>query len=299
MQRERHELRERVRRFAEVGVWGWMAERRERMDFETLGPRQTAAALRISLADNLTVDERRTIVHDLLASRGIPLADAERDAALSAAARRLKKNVSELTAAERADAIAQAEEAKLNLRHRALLATTLEKARAAKEDSQGNLVLPGPSDLAHWESGKTRIHKGVVSILQQVQGLYSPGFDAKTYQNSFEGDHGSSGFRGRFRSVDLYPRGGPSPNASFGFFNQRNAYDFALAIQQAASAAGGSCMILYNDWLVAREVNKTLGIRVMTNVDNVNTQDRKGVVVPVNLNWHGPLVTHFHVDFAF
>jgi hypothetical protein len=92
-----------------------------------------------------------------------------------------------------------------------------------------------------------------VTILQDVRRLNAPGFEASTYRSSFEGDHASAGF------VDFYPRDGSGLSGGVRFFDQRNAYECALAIHRAASAAGASCMILYNDWLVAREVQPDTG----------------------------------------
>ena len=160
-------------------------------------------------------------------------------------------------------------------------------------------MLPTTADVKGWQADQagTRIHKDIVALMKVLEGQFPKGFSCGTYRNNVEGDHASGGFEGRFRSLDMYPSGGPSriqkPFGELGFFDKQIAFDFAMAIDRAV-AGKGSFQILYNDFEVARELNKVLKNGRMFNQDNV-VADKAG---PKNLNWHGPLVTHFHVDFA-
>ena len=139
-----------------------------------------------------------------------------------------------------------------------------------------------------------KINKNVAEVLQILEAEFPQGFRAGNYPG-----HGGGSFRGRFHSVDMYPNQKTSrvqkPFGEIGFFEKQTAFDFALAIDRAVEKKGGSFQILYNDFVVAREVNKAIKHGIMSNTDNIEYDANKAAT---NLNWHGPLVTHFHVDFV-
>ena len=116
---------------------------------------------------------------------------------------------------------------------------------------------------------------------------FGTGFSASNYA-----DHGGGSFAGRGRSLDLTI---PQRRAD-GFFDAAQAIAFALAIDRAASAVGVEWRVIYDDFSVARAVNERLGQRRIIEVANTS-RNRAGDIT--NINWHGPLVNHFHLDLAF
>jgi hypothetical protein len=302
MQRVRFDLVEDVRNEVAKGTWGWMAERREKLDFDTV--KQKIGGARASLAELLTTDEEKAVVHQVLVDKKKELTPAEvtkvhesAQKAADAAAKKAGKASAPLTDDEKAAAVAKAERERVNAFFSSDSKTALIKARTTKDAA--NLVVPTAADVKGWQADSqgTRIHKDIVALLKVLEKEYPKGFSCGTYRINVEGDHGSAGFQGRFRSLDMYPGGGASrihkPFGELGFFDKQIAYDFAMAIDRAV-AGKGSFQILYNDFPVARELNKVLKNGRVMNIDNV-VVDKAG---PANLNWHGPLVTHFHVDFA-
>ncbi len=311
MQPERHQLVEDVRQAVEIGIWGWMVERREKLDFDTIKKTYTGKAA--SLADILSNAEIRKMVHDILVEAKAELTPEETQkaidaaqAAKDAAAKKKKEEPTPLADEEKAVAIGQAERARLEQQigkgkvKRGELKTREIMARTGKEAA--DLVLPEDVKVKGWgksDRQHTRIHKDVVTILQTLETEFPAGFSAGTYTTNIEGDHASSGFEGRFRSVDMRPKVGLMKTGNpafdkifgFGFFDQQVAFSFALAIDRACGSNGATFQILYNDFIVAREANKVIKNGRIFNVDNV-------VGDGLNLNWHGPLVTHFHVDLA-
>lgn len=103
---------------------------------------------------------------------------------------------------------------------------------------------------------------------------------------------GGWSFAGRGRSLDLTI---PQRRAD-GFFDAAQAITFALAIDRAATAIGVEWRVIYDDFSVARAVNERLGQRRIIEVANTS-RNRAGDIT--NINWHGPLVNHFHIDLAF
>ena len=302
MQRARFDMVDDVRLQVAIGTWGWMTERREKLDFDTI--KQSPTGARASLAELLTDDEQATVVHDILVAKKKELTAAEitrihetAQKAADAAAKKAGKPSTPITDDEKTAAVRKAERDRVKASWAGELKTAMIKARTAKDDA--DLVAPTTSDVKGWDADgqKTRIHKDLVALLKVLEGEFPKGFSAATYRINVEGDHASGGFEGRFRSLDMYPKGGPSrvqkPFGQIGFFDKQVAYDFALAIDRAV-AGKGTYQILYNDFEVARELNKVLKNGRVMNIDNV-VVDKSGVA---NLNWHGPLVTHFHVDFA-
>jgi hypothetical protein len=96
--------------------------------------------------------------------------------------------------------------------------------------------------------------------------------------------HGGLGFAGKGFSADLTISG---PLDQRGFFQPKDAVAFLLQIDATAKAQGARWRVLYNDFRVAEEVNAATGTR---NVGFWGVSDPKG------LNWHGPLILHFHLD---
>src|SRR5258708_5738199 len=160
-------------------------------------------------------------------------------------------------------------------------------------------MVPTRADVKGWEvsASKVRIHKDLVALLKVLETEFPQGFRAGTYSINVEGDHASQGFQGRFRSLDMYPNGGAAREQTgvgeAGVFGQPIAFGFAVAVDPAVGGKG-AVQILYNDFAAARAVHQDPHNGRVFNVDNV-VADKGGAA---NLNWHGPLVTHFHVDFA-
>ena len=106
------------------------------------------------------------------------------------------------------------------------------------------------------------------------------GFDASNYRR-----HGSRGFVDRGLSVDLMLR---DRLDSRGFYPRDKAAAFLLTVDAAARAAGLRWRVLYNDFAVAAHINR------LTRARHVLFIGQPGG----NLNWHGPLILHFHIDLA-
>ncbi len=293
-----------------------MAERREKLDFDTVP--MTVKGTRGAVKEILEAPDWRVLERSVLSRFGLGVSPKEAEEAVAkfpadqrtkllaeenqrrAAQKQAPLDAAQAAALIAAVAVLPVEKAKvlaaLNKTSgfkNALTAAT-EDARKAKEAAQGNLVIP--TDLPEWEPSKPTIqlHKDLVALLKNLRTIYPAGF--RTMSRT---DHWSGGsFAGRYRSVDLMPNE-PGPGepkripevfhgARVGYYPQAIAYTFALAIDKACTGKG-TFQILYNDYLVAREANKVMGNGTMTNVDNV---------CQGSLNWHGPLITHFHVDFA-
>ncbi|MFD2767473.1 peptidoglycan-binding domain-containing protein [Micromonospora eburnea] len=303
MQTIRHKQRETVRQWEANAMWGWMVERRDRLDFETIG---ASGGRRVNpVPEILSPDQRAKAIHDRLDQLKRPLSEKEKKAALAKAAAAAGKQPEELTEPEQQAALAQAEEAKLKGLGQ-LNEGAFKKARIDAEQAAGNLVVPTTADFAGWtEDGqKTPVHKTMLDILRAIQSEFGT-FSAGTY-GGMSGEHASGGFKGRFRSLDMYPE---SAKAA-AYFTKDVAFRFAEAIDTVAGKLGFTYQILYNDYVVAREFNarahagKGAEHGRMGNQDNVTEQevqlpDGTKVKRPANLNWHGPLVTHFHVDFSY
>jgi hypothetical protein len=104
--------------------------------------------------------------------------------------------------------------------------------------------------------------------------------------------HGSQGFVDRGYSVDLFIPG----RDDRGFYRQSDAIALMRAVDGAAKAIGAEWRIIYNDFAVARAINREFGRRHVIFVGQARA-DKKGRVA---LNWHGPapLILHFHLDLA-
>jgi peptidoglycan hydrolase-like protein with peptidoglycan-binding domain len=325
-----------------IVAWGWMLERRQRLDAESIrtpagGTTGKPAALTISddqrhhaerdeiaLRRTLSADEQ-TRAFDEAAGRlgkkpekltsaersqaietfklAHPLNDVDRDATLNAKAKALGKDKASLTPQEQQDALDEAVHAKVQNAAKSdpgVLKSIELRANAIAEGEAGNLQVLTTTDFDGWQPTTVPMHKGIIPILAEIERLFGK-FSAGTYGDPRKGTHGSSGFGGRFRSLDMYPeslgsrRGDVRHAESTRFFDQQLAYEFAMSIETAASTLAFRYQILYDDYAVIREFNQRAKNGHMSIQDNVEKSGGR----PQNLNWHGPLVTHFHVDFAF
>lgn len=103
-------------------------------------------------------------------------------------------------------------------------------------------------------------------------------------------NHGGGTFLNRGLSLDLNIVGKESKVDDRGFWERRVAVPFMIEVARAAAAVGCDWRALYDDYAVAAAVNKALGARHLVFTANV---DKGG-----SLNWHGPLVLHFHLDLV-
>jgi hypothetical protein len=106
------------------------------------------------------------------------------------------------------------------------------------------------------------------------------GFDANNYPG-----HGGGKFAGRGFSLDLTLR---DPLDRRGFYPRDKAAAFLLHVDAAARATGLRWRVLYNDYAVAAHINRLTRARHVVFIGSAGK----------NLNWHGPLVLHFHLDLA-
>jgi hypothetical protein len=115
----------------------------------------------------------------------------------------------------------------------------------------------------------------LVQLRRQVSG-----FDANNYSG-----HGGGKFAGRGFSLDLTLR---EPLDNRGFYPRDKAAAFLLEVDAAAHAVGLRWRVLYNDFAVAAHINRLKRARHVVFIGSAGR----------NLNWHGPLVLHFHLDLA-
>ena len=370
----KQEQRERVRQWVATAAWAWMVERRDRLDFETIGApggrevarlpadahlddaakdrvRRGAVAAVATYAAGLQQELEKQRAAAEAADAGVRGPDAAKpdpkkpdpkkkpsplDKALEAVAAVLESTRAiESLIAERdtlqqgLDALSttplgevplvvddpKAKAARQALTRRigavdetfrrrlpkllgdvdALRAT--HKLRGIGPVRVGDLVF-NPAGAFTWTSVDTPIHHRLAEILDAIGTDYGT-FGAGSY-GGVAGGHASGDFTSSFRSVDLYPSGVP---AGGGYFDRDKALAFALAIDRVAAAQGYTYRILYDDYVVAREFNKQAKFGRMSNQDNVeyekDAKQQPQLDKPRNLNWHGPLVTHFHVDFSY
>ncbi|WP_231949654.1 peptidoglycan-binding protein [Alloactinosynnema sp. L-07] len=101
--------------------------------------------------------------------------------------------------------------------------------------------------------------------------------------------HGGGSFDSRGYSVDLFL---PPPLDGRGFYRPAEAITLLLAVNAAAADVGVRWRALYNDYSVAEAINRHTGVRNVVFMGQPRTGARP------NLNWHGPLVLHVHLDIA-
>jgi hypothetical protein len=133
-------------------------------------------------------------------------------------------------------------------------------------------------------SDKAPVAPLVVAFVKKLRQIYRDA-RADTYAN-----HGGGAFAGRGFSIDLWLDN--SPRDARGFWRPEDAVALLRAVHQAAHAVGAEWRVLYNDYSVARIINRETGARRVGFV--------AGAFPNGGLNWHGPhpLILHFHLDLA-
>jgi hypothetical protein len=151
--------------------------------------------------------------------------------------------------------------------------------------NMGALLPPRGGDRLEPLIGKPRdapVQPLLNRLLRALQSRYSVSI------NNYSPRHGGGSFSGRGFSVDLYIAGGQDER---GFYQRDRAVAMLLALDAAATAVGAEWRVLYNDYAVAAAINRHTGKRRVVFIGSV----RPG---GTNLNWHGPLILHFHLDIT-
>lgn len=275
------------------GAWGWMLERREHLDFVTVTQRGVRELRGLAPGALPNVDAV-ALVRERLAARNRSLTDAERARAIAQAESALRRSTRDpkatLDAAGEERAIVAAETRKFGgqgvvdaaVREAAIHIEERDWVDVHELDVNGRRAW-GPV----WDRGSLGVMPTTAVFVLWLMDTYGTGFTASNY-----GGHGGGSFAGRGRSLDLTI---PQRRAD-GFFDAAQAITFALAIDRAATAIGVEWRVIYDDFSVARAVNERLGQRRIIEVANTS-RNRAGDIT--NINWHGPLVNHFHIDLAF
>ncbi|WP_136710035.1 hypothetical protein [Agromyces sp. H66] len=229
-----------------------------------------------------------------LAARNKSLTEAERNRAISRAESALRRRTRDpnatLDAAGQEQAIVAAEVRKFGGQRAvgaAVRAEAIEIEERGWVDVHERDANGRPAWGPVWNARSLGVMPMTAVFVLWLIDQYGTGFTASNYAG-----HGGGSFSGRGRSLDLtIPQ-----RRSDGFFDATQAISFALAIDRAATAIGAEWRVLYDDFSVARAVNERLGQRRIVEVANT-TRNRAGDVT--NINWHGPLVNHFHLDLGF
>jgi hypothetical protein len=132
--------------------------------------------------------------------------------------------------------------------------------------------------------GGARVQPVMNTFLRELRAR-APRHSAWHYPN-----HGGAAFNGRGYSIDLGLR---EEKDSRGFYTRPAAVTFLLAIDAAARAAGVEWRAIYNDYAVAAAINRHLDRKRVVFVGHPRRGGRR-----IGLNWHGPLILHFHVDIT-
>lgn len=287
-------LVDRIESHLTEGAWGWMTERREHLDFVTV-PQRGVRGLRGLAPGALPNVDAVALVRARLAARNRSLTDdAERARAIAQAERALRRSTrnpnATLDAAGQEQAIVAAETQKFGGRAAvgaAVRAAAIEIEERDWVDVHELDANRRPAWGPVWGRNSLGVMTTTAVFVLLLIDAYGTGFTANNYAG-----HGGGSFAGRGRSLDLTI---PQARAD-GFFDAAQAIAFALAIDRAASAVGAEWRVLYDDFSVARAVNERLGQRRIVEVANTS-RNRAGSIT--NINWHGPLVNHFHLDLAF
>ena len=287
----RARLQGRIEAHVVQSAWGWMRERREHLDFETL----KSAGVRSLYPYEPTLPPgvvETDVVHAELVHRNRELTQQERDKALDQATKALRRSKHDLTLVltdeQAAAAIIAAEAQKLG--RKAAVDAVAAAAIAAEQGDLVNVheVKDGvPVWGSSWDPSSTKVLRRTAEFVLILSGIYGKPFTASNYDH-----HGSLGFVDRGRSLDL----NLGHKEESGFFPPAEAIRFALAIDSAARQLGVEWRVLYDDASVDRAVNDYLGVARMSETANVRRGKNDEVL---DINWHGPLVTHFHLDLAY
>ena len=148
-------------------------------------------------------------------------------------------------------------------------------APAASEDEASSFVALEPLGTG------PAVQPITVEFLRALRGEHSS-FRASNYRG-----HGGGSFKNRGLSLDLYLSSAAKDER--GFWEPTAAVEFLFAVDRAATAVDAGWRVLYDDFRVARQVNRTLGLKRVSYM----ASSAGG-----RLNWHGPLVLHFHLDLV-
>lgn len=149
-----------------------------------------------------------------------------------------------------------------------------------------SVAVPLVSSALIEDSEKAPVAPIMVKFMQALKQRFSA-VRASNYRG-----HGGGSFNGRGHSLDLFLKGLDER----GFYRKGEAVRLLHAVHDAAVAVGAEWRVIYNDFDVARVVNRALGRQ---HVLFVGTTRRVGNNVK-GLNWHGPdpLILHFHLDLS-
>ncbi|MEU5261560.1 hypothetical protein [Amycolatopsis sp. NPDC021455] len=283
----RAKLRTKIESHVRGYASGWMRERREHLDFVTRQPPGLRPIGKFEPAIPAGVDVAE-VVHEQLVRTQRELTEKETAAVLAQAKAALRKKphdpLPELTEEQTAAAIAAAEARKLGADQVVKAVTAAAASAEARERVDVNESIAG-SRVDRWDPTSAPVQIRTAEFVFVLSKLfYTKPFGVANYRG-----HGLGPWKDRGRSIDLtLPDTEPG-----GFFRPADAIEFALAIDATAQAMGIEWRALYNDASVAHAVNQRLGVQRIVEVANVFAGP------PRNINWHGPLITHFHVDLAY
>jgi hypothetical protein len=150
--------------------------------------------------------------------------------------------------------------------------------RPAGGDQLVNIEAPATTD------GGAKVQPIMNAFLRELRAR-SPGHSAYNYPS-----HGGGAFNARGYSIDIELRGGKDER---GFYPRQAAVQFLLAVDAAARAAGVEWRAIYNDYAVAAAISQHLDRKRVIFVGHPRRGGRR-----IGLNWHGPLILHFHVDIT-
>ncbi|HEX6027277.1 MAG TPA: hypothetical protein VFZ00_35080, partial [Solirubrobacter sp.] len=156
----------------------------------------------------------------------------------------------------------------------------------------GQPIHPALRDLLHVLHGNARETAGAEGV--------RPAIDRTFRANNYSLGHGSGHVGGLGLSVDLTLVNTPLDDR--GFWRFEDAVALLMRVHAAATALGGKWIVLYNDFAVANEINaRTSGRHVMFVGTTPHQRPARRGDPPgraTGLNWHGPEVLHFHLDFT-
>jgi hypothetical protein len=291
----RANLQGKVERHVVNTAWGWMREQREHLDFETLKSRgvRSLSSLHPSVPSSVVEAD---VVHAELVRRKLELSQKELDKVLAEATKEMRKRKNdptlELSADDAAAAIARAEKRRLGgdtdaaVTAAAALAEQDEMVDVYELDDNAALVWGNAWQKKDPNDPEFRVYRQTAEFVRALKQTFGKHLSASSYTN-----HGLGPFKDRGRSIDLHL----DETEPSGFFVPAEAIRLALAIDTTAQQFGVEWRVLYNDASVARAVNQRLGVTRIVEIANVFREHKQ----IRNINWHGPLVTHFHLDLAF
>lgn len=312
MAKSRAEVVDELEQVVMDGAWGWAAARRNELDFGLVraDPSQQA---KLGFVDRPDLGPRRTpsycqALEKAMTEAGVSLDDEKGKKLLDQAERSwmlvVKKKENRTTKNAEDERIIRciASEQRMGYNVRGGDARLGKMAHAAVQEAEKaellnvvkgpNADAPGVATRPWYDPSlgvQEPLHRCVVSVFDALTAIQT-GWTAGTYKG-----HGSGGrFTGRFRAVDMTVSGGLSftPMQSsnrrlVGFFQRQPSIEMLVNLVKAAQSVGAEISIIYNDFVVAREVNRTVGYEAIH-----FKAKRQGTF----MNWHGPLKAHFHVD---